>query len=184
MATTSPDNIWTPDAGDAYALTTDLAALADTVQDALSIRKRVYSGNGAPSLTGISNFDEYRDTATGNQWLYIFGVWRLWSSSNVSLSLNGGWSNVAGTGTASVRVTSGLVTLAGRLASGTGSTINALTLPAGFRPGENRVHAVSVGGTTGVQAVTISSSGNVAFPDMTIPTSDYRLSSIAPWPVA
>lgn len=36
MATTSPDNIWTPDSGDNYALTTDLAAMADTVQDALS----------------------------------------------------------------------------------------------------------------------------------------------------
>lgn len=36
MATTSPDNIWTPDAGDDYALTTDLAATADTVQDALN----------------------------------------------------------------------------------------------------------------------------------------------------
>lgn len=36
MATTSPDNIWTPDSGDDYALTTDLAAMADTVQDAIT----------------------------------------------------------------------------------------------------------------------------------------------------
>lgn len=36
MVTTSPDNIWSPDAGDDYALTTDLAALADTVQDAIT----------------------------------------------------------------------------------------------------------------------------------------------------
>lgn len=36
MATTSPDNIWTPDSGDAYALTVDLAATADTVQEALT----------------------------------------------------------------------------------------------------------------------------------------------------
>lgn len=36
MATTSPDNIWTPDAGDDYALTTDLAATADTIQAALN----------------------------------------------------------------------------------------------------------------------------------------------------
>ena len=33
MATTTPDNIFSPDAGDDYALTTDLAALTDTVQD-------------------------------------------------------------------------------------------------------------------------------------------------------
>lgn len=36
MATTSPDNIWTPDSGDDYALTVDLAATADTIQDALT----------------------------------------------------------------------------------------------------------------------------------------------------
>lgn len=36
MATTSPDNLWTPDAGDDYALTVDLAAFADTVQNALN----------------------------------------------------------------------------------------------------------------------------------------------------
>lgn len=36
MATTSPDNIWTPDSGDDYALTVDLAATADTVQTALN----------------------------------------------------------------------------------------------------------------------------------------------------
>lgn len=35
MAVTSPDNIWTPDSGDEYALTVDLAAMADTVQDAI-----------------------------------------------------------------------------------------------------------------------------------------------------
>lgn len=36
MATTSPDNIWSPDSGDDYALTVDLAAMADTVQDAIT----------------------------------------------------------------------------------------------------------------------------------------------------
>lgn len=36
MAVTSPDNIWTPDSGDDYALTVDLARTADDVQDALN----------------------------------------------------------------------------------------------------------------------------------------------------
>lgn len=39
MATTSPDDIWTPDSGDDYALTTDLAAMADTIQDALNNKR-------------------------------------------------------------------------------------------------------------------------------------------------
>lgn len=36
MAVTSPDNIWTPDSGDDYALTVDLARTADDIQDALN----------------------------------------------------------------------------------------------------------------------------------------------------
>lgn len=47
MATTSPDNIWTPDLGDEYALTVDLATMADTVQDAItSVRGYVDSEVG------------------------------------------------------------------------------------------------------------------------------------------
>lgn len=36
MATTSPDDIWSPDAPNPYQLTTDLAAMADSVQDAIT----------------------------------------------------------------------------------------------------------------------------------------------------
>lgn len=36
MALTSPSNIWTPDPGDDYDLTVDLAATADSIQRALS----------------------------------------------------------------------------------------------------------------------------------------------------
>lgn len=44
MATTTPDEIWTPDSGDRYALTTDLAAMADTIQDALNdVRSPAFS---------------------------------------------------------------------------------------------------------------------------------------------
>jgi hypothetical protein len=54
MATTSPDNIWTPDSGDDYALTTDLAAMADTIQAALSggnwVNLSVFGGNAAPGV--------------------------------------------------------------------------------------------------------------------------------------
>lgn len=36
MATTSPDNIWSPDSDDQYTPTVDLAAMADSVQDAIT----------------------------------------------------------------------------------------------------------------------------------------------------
>lgn len=47
MATTSPDAIYSPDAGQQYALTQDLAAMADSVQDALTARSRYRSGTSA-----------------------------------------------------------------------------------------------------------------------------------------
>lgn len=52
MATTSPDNLWSPDAGDDYALTTDTAAMQDTVQAALTaLRAWVSSRPGIPVAT-------------------------------------------------------------------------------------------------------------------------------------
>ena len=48
MATTSPDKIYSPDAGQQYALTQDLLAMADSVQDALDAnRPRYRSGTSA-----------------------------------------------------------------------------------------------------------------------------------------
>lgn len=47
MPVTSPDNIWTPDSGDDYALTVDLARTADDVQDALNTVR----GQSVPRLT-------------------------------------------------------------------------------------------------------------------------------------
>lgn len=46
MAVTSPDNIWTPDNGDDYALTVDLARTADDIQDALNAVR----GQSAPRI--------------------------------------------------------------------------------------------------------------------------------------
>src|SRR5690625_2357189 len=47
MATTSPDNIRTPDSGDSYALVQDMGILADTVQNALIKRANAYVGTVA-----------------------------------------------------------------------------------------------------------------------------------------
>lgn len=69
MAITSPDNIWTPDSGDDYALTVDLAATADTVQAALTsiradngIRKGTTTQRNA--ATAVSG-DYWSDTTDG-----------------------------------------------------------------------------------------------------------------------
>lgn len=147
MATTSPDNLWSPDAADDYALTVDWAASMQTVQTALNTKVNA------------------TDTSS-------------------AIALNGGWSNVSGAGVATYRVKNGYASLNGRLATGTGATPAAFLLPVEARPSEARVHSVSVGGTSGVQAVIIQPDGIVRFPDMSIPTADYRLASIGVWPVA
>lgn len=92
MATTSPDNIWTPDAGDDYALTTDLAAMADTVQDALNARPRNYrtdlTNAQRIALTGTDLFEGLRvhTTDTKIDWLYTNATWTVITQGLVLLS--------------------------------------------------------------------------------------------------
>lgn len=81
MATTSPDNIWTPDSGDDYALTVDLAAMADTVQDAITANKFDLVGldsarpaNGSPGL--VDGMTWY-STDTGITWRYSGTSWSI-----------------------------------------------------------------------------------------------------------
>ena len=80
MATTSPDNLKTPDAGDQYALVQDLGALADTVQNALTRRGNLYVGTSAQrsAFTTAPNGSRWQDT-NGDQleWVRLAGSWRL-----------------------------------------------------------------------------------------------------------
>lgn len=79
MATTTPDNIWSPDAGDDYALTTDLAAMADTVQDAITDNRVGRIGTNAErlALAGGDLFEglTFRTTDTKLDWVYTSGDW-------------------------------------------------------------------------------------------------------------
>lgn len=79
MATTSPDDIWTPDAGDDYALTTDLAAMADTIQDAITANKVNLKGldstRPANGSAGLSAGMTWYSTDTGVTWRYNGSAW-------------------------------------------------------------------------------------------------------------
>lgn len=81
MATTSPDNIWSPDSGDDYALTVDLAAMADTVQDALNTVKtyRPLTNTERLALTGGDLFEGLivYTTDTNALWKYDGSAWGL-----------------------------------------------------------------------------------------------------------
>lgn len=103
MATTSPDNIWTPDSGDDYALTVDLARTADDVQDAItSLRnaRRYRSGTtterDAWSAPGWGAM--WGNTTTGELYIYTT-VWKRFYKPRTPWSP--GWSNLV-TGAGSV----------------------------------------------------------------------------------
>lgn len=87
MAVTSPDNIWTPDAGDDYALTTDLASTADSVQDALNAVRgdnRAFSGlEGDRPAPGVEGRTWY-STDTNRSW---FDTGANWISNDGGLYL-------------------------------------------------------------------------------------------------
>lgn len=87
MAVTSPDNIWTPDAGDDYALTTDLAATADSVQDALNTVRgdnRAFSGLDADRPAAGVEGRTWYSTDTNRSW---FDNGTNWVSNDQGLYL-------------------------------------------------------------------------------------------------
>lgn len=78
MATTSPDNIKSPNAGDQYALVQDLGALADTTQAALVKRANLYTGTSAQrtAFTTASEGTTWQDTnGTKNRFTRKSGSW-------------------------------------------------------------------------------------------------------------
>lgn len=72
MATTSPDNIWTPNSDDQYALVQDLAANATSVQAAFDRRANAYKGTTAQrqAFTTAPTGVLWQDT-NGSQLLYV-----------------------------------------------------------------------------------------------------------------
>lgn len=78
MALTSPDNLWTPDSGDGYALTQDLAAFADTIQDALEVRANYYTGDNSQMANQESKATEgsmFFNTDDGKEYRLVSGAW-------------------------------------------------------------------------------------------------------------
>lgn len=146
MAVTSPDNIWTPDSGDDYALTVDLARMADDVQDALNATQRTRGGAGEPSGTAAEG-DTYRNSANGYVYKYLSGGWNLWDTPQVSLtSLNTGWTAALAPNNPYIYARSGVAYIQGGVIYSAGADqSNILTVPAPFRPVVSGVHWVGTG---------------------------------------
>lgn len=146
MATTSPDNIWTPDAGDDYALTVDLAATADSVQDAITANNNSLRGlnadrpaNGSPGLfEGMTWFSTDTDILwlySGTAWVAVDSPWTAftptWTASGGGASVGNGsligrW-RYTGRGTIAVRYA---LTFGSTTSGGSGEWL--FTLPSGI----------------------------------------------------
>lgn len=72
MATTSPDNLRTPDPGDPYNLVADLAVLANDVQGALIARGNVFRGTAAQRVAFLST------ASAGMLWQDTDDIEMLW----------------------------------------------------------------------------------------------------------
>lgn len=133
MALTSPDNIFSPDAGDDYALTADLAAVADSVQLAITTRfddlgpQELYSYRWANSTergaeTGMRAGDSGCQVDTGVKYRYSGSAWQplnpyvsfrkataqsLTSGTEATLTLDSSPTDILGTWTMS----SGVITM-------------------------------------------------------------------------
>lgn len=80
MATTSPDNIRTPDPGDPFNLVPDLATLANDTQDALTLRANSYVGTSGQRAanTSLPPGSEWQDTDGSRRRYVLFdGAWEL-----------------------------------------------------------------------------------------------------------
>lgn len=80
MATTTPDNLWSPDLTTGFVPTTDLKRMQDTVQDALNARPSNYQiGTNAQrlALSGSARFEGLRfyTTDTDTDWMYNGTTW-------------------------------------------------------------------------------------------------------------
>ena len=106
MATTSPDNAWSPDSVDPYKLTVDLAAMQASVQAALVARVKYFSGSDAARLAlaapYLADGITWKTTDTGITYNREGGVWKPWESKWISYSPSSS-SITVGAGTALTR---------------------------------------------------------------------------------
>jgi hypothetical protein len=165
MATTSPDNIWTPDSGDDYDLTTDLAATADTIQSALNNRIRLRRGTGAPSSGLGSVGDAYLDENSGATWFkggvnsgwFIAAQYASWTT----LTASNDWT--ANTGGNAPQVMRDGLTVSWRGGFFGGTSGNFVTvLPTWARPSRDSVRLpVILSDNTTIGRVRVAANGQV-----------------------
>lgn len=155
MATTTPDNLYSPDGSNAYNIPAETGAMQTSVQAALSQRANFYRGTStqrvALSTAGLAQNGTYWSDTNGTQELYRYSG-SAWVSQTPAAPDTTAWTTVlaagasgsngfAATTAVECRRLNGVVFLSGELtnSSTSSSALTALTLPVGFRP-RTRIH--------------------------------------------
>ena len=168
MATTSPDNIYSPNIDDNWAVPQAMGAMADSVQAALSKRANFYVGtsqerqNFTPNRPGV----HWQDTNAGwEEFVFKSGVWTpvrekveiasISPAPGVTISAYNELVKQGNLVTASIRVDS----------AGFSANTNKVagTIPVGFRPKHTNIHylAYTSGNSSNPEALVIfSNNGN------------------------
>lgn len=132
MATTSPDNIWTPDSGDDYALTVDLAATADTIQDALTdVRSDITTLEGTLVGSGVGLRTSTPHITSGTAYTPVAIAWNIEDFDTANYHAAGTPSRmtipVSGLYRVSAKVRSASTSFAAGLQFGINGTVDATT---------------------------------------------------------
>ena len=191
MATTVPDGIWSPDDSTAYNPPIDLAAMADTIQDALDAVRSERAGfnqqfygpaAGRTALTGVKPGDTYQETDAGKlTWRRnTAGIWRVFNTNGpVGLTLTSGWTALT---PVTFEVRGGVIFFNGRLSATSGAGETMFTLPPDYAPAAERIE-VAYDATT-VKEIIIGTNGNVlVYGKGASSVGDLRTATISPFPI-
>ena len=184
---TTPKGIWSPDDGDDWDLTIDLAAMAISTDAAIpgtnNVNQQFYGpAADRASLTGVKPGDTYQESNAGKlTWRQLAsGAWRVFNTNGpIALTLASGWTAITH---AIFEVRGGVIFFNGRLSATSGAGDTMFTLPSDYAPAVERIE-VAYNATT-VKEVIIDIDGNVIlFGKGASSVGDLRTATISPFPI-
>ena len=184
---TTPKGIWSPDDGDDWDLTIDLAAMAISTDAAIpgtdNVNQQFYGpAAGRTALTGVKPGDTYQETDAGKlTWRQnTAGLWRVFNTNGpVGLTLTSGWTSIT---PAIFEVRGGVIFFNGRLSATSGAGEIMFTLPSDYAPVAERIE-VAFDAIT-VKEIIIGTSGAVVlYGKGASSVGDLRTATISPFPI-
>lgn len=171
MATTTPDNIWTPDSDDPALIVPDMASTANTVQQALTRRANYYTGTSSQMASLLSSAPVgalFYNTTESKEYRKVGSSWVLNPFGNsTGNTLCNNRTNV--TGTLYVNNVAGTIHLHGGVTGGTityptGASTRFAALPSGssWLPASITPLNVFISNTSNISAY-LATDGNMYF---------------------